>query len=179
MSKRTVAFSGEDPRFLFRHLDPSNNDERQRAIDIELICFPPNEACRPEDMQRRFDKASDIFLVAVDRSTGLVAGFCNGVATNDTRFTDKFFTDISAHEPEGKNVMILGLDVLPEYRGMGLASAIMARFLDEQRAAGRERVYLTCLDHLVKMYEGMGYTDNGTSDSVWGGCAWHEMEVRL
>ncbi|MCQ2428247.1 MAG: GNAT family N-acetyltransferase [Clostridia bacterium] len=169
----------EDGRFVFRHLDPDNAAERARAVETELICFPPNEACRPEDMQRRFDKASEYFLVAVDRSTGLIAGFCNGVATDDTRFTDKFFTDIDAHVPGGKNVMILGLDVRPEYRRQGLATALMARFIEEQRARGCGKVYLTCLDHLVKMYEGMGYRDNGTSDSVWGGCVWHEMEYSL
>ena len=33
---------------------------------------------------------------------------------------DEFFTDISQHKPNGKNVMLLGLDVLPQYRGQGL-----------------------------------------------------------
>ena len=35
-----------------------------------------------------------------------------------------FFTDITLHDPAGENVMILGLDVLPSYRGQGIARGI-------------------------------------------------------
>ena len=31
-----------------------------------------------------------------------------------------FFTDADLYDPEGRNVMLLGLDVLPEYRGRDL-----------------------------------------------------------
>jgi hypothetical protein len=29
------------------------------------------------------------------------------------------------------------------------------------------------------MYERMGFTDLGVSNSVWGGGVWHEMEYRI
>lgn len=59
--------------------------------------------------------------MAIDKNNGKIAGFFNGVATDETSFRDEFFTDISLHRNDGKSVMLLGLDVLPEYRGQGLA----------------------------------------------------------
>ena len=75
--------------------------------------------------------------------------------------------------------MMLGLDVLPEYRGQGLAREIMERYLKREQEIGRKRVVLTCLDEKVKMYEKMGYKDLGISGSVWGGEKWHDMEYVL
>ena len=101
------------------------------------------------------------FLVAVDKETGKIAGFLNGIATDEEVFRDEFFTDITLHNRKGKNIMLLGLDVLPEYRGQGLASEIMERYLKREQEIGRKRVVLTCLDEKVKMYEKMGYKDLG------------------
>ena len=56
-----------------------------------------------------------------------MAGFLNGLATDDEILKDEFFTDASLHNPEGKNVMLLGLDVLPEYRSQGLARELVRR----------------------------------------------------
>ena len=38
--------------------------------------------------------------------------------------------------------MLLGLDVLPEYRGQGLAREIMERYLAWEKGQGRKRVVL-------------------------------------
>ena len=50
-----------------------------------------------------------LFLVAIDKSTGKLAGFLNGVATDEEKFRDEFFTDIDLCDENGKNVMLLGL----------------------------------------------------------------------
>ena len=84
--------------------------------------------------------------------------------------------NITVKNKNGKNIMLLGLDVLPEYRGQGLAREIMERYLAREKGQGRKRVVLTCLDEKVKMYERMGYKDLGISASVWGGEKWHDME---
>jgi hypothetical protein len=34
-------------------------------------------------------------------------------------FGDEFFMDANLYNPDGKNIMLLGLDVLPEYRRQG------------------------------------------------------------
>ncbi len=159
---------------IFRSIKP---EELEQAIIIEQICFPPNEACSPQSMRARIKAAKELFLVAVDEDTGLIAGFLNGIVTDEDSFRDDFFTDSTLHNPAGKNVMLLGLDVLPDYRGNGLAKEIVHRYAERER--GREKLILTCLEEKVSMYEHMGFSDNGIADSAWGGEEWHEMEMRL
>lgn len=163
-------------KFEFRDVRP---DEAEQTIVIEQICFPPNEACLAKSMRERVANAAETFLVAVDKETGKLAGFLNGVATNEEVFRDEFFTDITLHNPEGKNIMLLGLDVLPEYRHQGLAREIMNRYVSREQAKGRKCLYLTCLDGKVEMYKKMGYTDDGISGSMWGGEKWHDMSRRI
>ena len=163
-------------RFVFRNILP---EEADQAARIEEICFPPNEACSERMMRERVAKAPEMFLVAVDRQSGKIAGFLNGLPTDECIFRDAFFTDAELYAPEGKNVMLLGLDVLPEYRGQGLAREIMFRYLRRERERGRESVILTCLDSKVKMYEKMGFQDRGMAQSSWGGEQWHEMNCVL
>ena len=71
--------------------------------------------------------------------------------------------------------MLLGLDVLPEYRGHGLAREIVNQYIAKQRERGGKRLILTCLDEKVGMYKKMGFTDLGIADSTWGNEEWHEM----
>lgn len=163
-------------RFIFRSVRP---EEAEQTVLIEQICFPPNEACAPEHMRERVARASDRFLVAEDPQTGLIAGFLNGIATRETAFRDAFFTDVSLHEPDGKNIMLLGLDVMPEYRGMGLGRALVEKYRLRERDMGSERMVLTCLERLVGMYQKFGFRDLGLSASVWGGESWHEMDLSV
>ena len=169
----------DDPlyeRFLFRTILP---EEAEQAADIEEICFPPNEACPRDVMRERALKVPELFLVAVDKETGRIAGFLNGIATNERAFRDEFFTDAGLHDPEGHTVMLCGLDVLPDYRKQGLARELVDQFGRREQERGRIRLVLTCLENKVKMYRKMGFRDLGMSASVWGGEAWHEMEVYL
>lgn len=159
-------------KFEFRDILPK---EAEQAAEIERICFPPNEACTREMIIRRVEKAPDLFLVAVDRHTGRVAGFLNGLATRESTFRDEFFTDAELHDPDGKNIMLLGLDVLPEYRGQGLAREIVRTYAAREQAKGRRMLLLTCLESKVEMYRKMGFRDEGIANSEWGGEQWHEM----
>ena len=161
--------------FEFRSINP---DEVEQAIAIEQICFPPNEACSPKAMTERIAKVPQLFLVAVDKSTGKLAGFLNGVATDEEKFRDEFFTDIDLCDENGKNVMLLGLDVLPEYRGQGLARELVHRYSRRERANGRKKLFLTCLEQKVEMYKKFGLQDLGIADSTWGGEEWHEMVLK-
>ena len=165
-----------DERFLFRDILP---EEADQAAKIEEICFPPNEACSEKMMLERVAKAPELFLVAVDRQTGRIAGFLSGLSTDESLFRDEFFTDAELYDPKGGNVMILGLDVLPEYSMQGLAREIVSRYLCRERERGRDKVILTCLESKVKMYEKMGFIDLGIAQSTWGGEQWHEMCQKL
>lgn len=163
-------------RFEFRNILPQ---EAEQAALIEKICFPPNEACSETAIKERIAVASGLFFVAINRETGKIAGFLNGVSTNEYSFRDEFFTDASLHDPAGNNVMLLGLDVLPEYRGQGLAKEIMFQYLRRECERDRKMVILTCLKSKVKMYEKMGFHNNGIAQSSWGGEQWHEMSYVL
>lgn len=159
-------------KFEFRTI---RQDEIQQTAHIEQVCFKPKDACTYEDMEARIMKAPELFLVATDKSTGKIAGFINGLATNETRFRDDFFKDASLYNPNGKNIMLLGLAVLPEYREQGLATVLMQLYKEIESEKKRDRLILTCSQQNVGMYEKMGFYDAGLSDSDWGGDKWHEM----
>jgi ribosomal protein S18 acetylase RimI-like enzyme len=163
-------------KFEFRTI---RSEEALQAAEIEEICFPPNEACSKEMMFKRVAKAPELFLVAIDKQTGKIAGFLNGLSTDEDSFRDEFFTDADLYNPNGKNIMLLGLDVLPEYRMQGLASELMASYLRREKENGRNRVLLTCLESKVEMYKKMGFCDHGQANSEWGGETWHEMSQAL
>ncbi len=170
--KRMVALA----QFEFRTIRP---DEVEQAIEIEQICFPPHEACSPNSMRERIAKAPELFLVAADKETGKLAGFLNGLSTKESVFRDEFFTDANLYDPEGENVMLLGLDVLPEYRGQGLARELVAQYRKRELMNNRKCLILTCLADKVEMYQKMGFQDKGISASSWGGEEWHEMITSL
>lgn len=159
-------------KFEFRNIKQS---EKEQAVAIEQICFPPNEACSEKNMIERIEASQELFLVAVDKETRRIAGFLNGIATDECRFRDEFFTDAGLHDPKGRNIMLLGLDVLPEYRRQGLGRELVSQYLQTERERGRKEVFLTCLKSKVEMYKKFGFVDRGISDSIWGGEEWHEM----
>lgn len=161
--------------FIFR---PVEKEEAEQAVAMENVCFPPNEVCSRDMILSRIDRIPDYFLVAEDRDTGKLAAFLSGIATDEERFRDEFFSDAGLHNPDGKNIMILGLNVLPAYRRRGLAREMMRTYLRREYERGRDMVKLTCLPSKIEMYEKMGFTDEGLSNSTWGGELWHEMSHR-
>lgn len=163
-------------QFIFRDILWEEADE---AVRIEQICFPPHEACSEKHMKERIAKAPEMFLVAIHKESGEMAGFLNGLATEESVFRDEFFLDANLYEPKGAHVMLLGLDVLPKYRGQGLAKEIVRQYRMREQARGRKSLILTCLDEKVSMYERMGFQDLGISASTWGNEEWHEMSIQL
>jgi GNAT superfamily N-acetyltransferase len=154
-------------------------DEAEQAAVIEQICFPPHEACSRQHMYERVYAAPEMLLVAVDKATGKLAGFLSGLATNERLFRDEFFTDARLHDPKGKTVMLLGLDVLPEHRMQGLARELVNRYAQREAANGRKLLILTCVEEKVEMYKRMDFEDKGISASLWGGEQWHEMTRKI
>lgn len=157
---------------IYRNILPSEGTE---AAAVESICFPPNEAEAPEYITARAAAVPELFLAAYDEQAGRLAGFINCISTDEESFRDGFFTDLSLHDKDGANVMILGLEVLPEYRGHGIARALMDFLKTEAAGLGKKRLVLTCLDDKVDMYRAMGFEDLGAAQSSWGGESWHEM----
>lgn len=154
-------------------------DDAEEATGIEAICFPPSEACTLPIMKERIQYAARSFLVAMDRETGKMVGFINALCTDEESLRDELFTDISLHNPNGKNVMICSVAVLPQYQGRGIAREMVRELLLEQRKLGKKCAILTCVPGKVKMYKKFGFMDRGESQSTWGGEKWHEMWCTL
>ena len=163
-------------RFDFRMI---NDDEADEAAAVEAECFPPKEACTLEHMRDRVKAAGEIFLVAVDKETGRMAGFVNGIATNGDDFTDDYFTNASLHDKDGKKIMICGICVRPEYQKQGLARELVYNYCRREWERGRRSLILTCKEQKVKMYKKFGFTDRGEANSSWGGQKWHKMDILL
>ena len=72
------------------------------------------------------------------------------------------------HDPDGTNIMLLGLDVLPEHQHQGLARELMEQYKEREQVKGRKKLILTCLPDKVEMYKKFGFKDHGIGDSVWG-----------
>ena len=149
----------------------------QDAAEVERICFPPNEACTAKIMEQRVRICADAFLTVWDDDR--MIGFIDGLATDEEHLRDEFYRDASLHDSNGRNVMIMGLDVLPEYRGQGIASALMKEYTAMQKRAGRQRLVLTCLADKIPMYAHMGFRNLGVSDSLWGNEQWYEMDMDI
>ena len=74
---------------------------------------------------------------------------------------------------------MLSLEILPEYRGKGIASAIMERYQKREKERKTETIHLTCHIPLVSFYEELGFQHIGPSPSVWGGVSWEDMIYTL
>lgn len=159
-------------------ITPSSENAKDLA-ELEAICFPPNEACSPEMVEKRLRSMPELWLCAKDSSNGKTVGFICGYASSKERIVDEMFEDTALYEPEGKNIMILGVEVHPDYRGKGIAAGLMEEYKVRMKAMGKEKLVLTCHDRLIGFYERFGFEDMGISGSKWGGETWYDMELVL
>jgi len=67
----------------------------------------------------------------------------------------------------------------PEYQKKGIAAKLMNYIKDVAKNAGREKMILTCKEHLIKYYEGFGYVNQGVSKSTHGDAVWYDMVADL
>lgn len=149
------------------------------VAEIEAICFPAAEAAPRKSFQDRITTFPDYFLVAQSKSDGRLIGFINGCVTNSPVIYDELFYDTSHHIPDGQNLTVFGLDVIPEYRRQGIAALLMKQFIQLGKESGRKNVLLTCKKQLVHYYESFGYVNEGLSQSSHGGAVWYDMILAL
>ncbi len=159
-------------RFIIREI---HTEESFQAAQIEKACFAPHEACSEKMIQERIYKAADLFLVAIDQNSGNMIGFINGISTDEDEFRDEFFDHAELHDPNGKNMMILGFCVLPMYQKQGIGKTLMYAFMRREFDKKRESLILTCAKSKIRMYEKFGFQNRGISHSTWGGEQWYEM----
>ncbi len=155
---------------LIRAAAPS---DAAALAEIEAVCFPAAEAASLEAMTARLARFPECFLVA--ELDGTPIGFVGGCVTDRPELPDVLYENAALHRPEGLWQTVFGLDVLPEYRGQGVARRLLQGLIDLARQRGRAGVVLTCKDHLVSYYASFGFRRRGVSASTHGGAVWNDM----
>jgi ribosomal protein S18 acetylase RimI-like enzyme len=147
------------------------------CFQVEISGFPPEEAATKETIRLRIDSFPQGFLVA--EMAGSVIGMLNSASTHKDDISDEELKQLIGHDPNGRNMVVFALAVLPEYRKQGIARQLMQRFAEEARRLQKQNILLMCKQHLIAYYESMGFTRMGLSKSTHGGAEWHEMRLRL
>lgn len=151
-------------------------EDLDRVAKVESLCFPPEEAASRKSLGDRINHFPESFLVA-ELSDKTVIGFINGCVTDEDRIYDEMFEKADAHNPGGAYQSVFGLDVIKEWRGRGVAAALMRRFMEDAEKMGRKGMILTCKERLISYYEKFGYQNRGVSGSVHGGAVWYDMQL--
>ncbi len=117
-------------------------EDLDRIVEIEAVCFPPAEAAPQESFEERLAAFPEYFLVA--EADGLLIGIINGCVTNSPVIYDELFHSTQHPIPDGKNLPVFGLDVIPENRRQGIAAQLMNHCIQIARYTNRSNVILTC-----------------------------------
>ncbi|CAH2215440.1 GNAT family N-acetyltransferase [Tepidibacter aestuarii] len=144
---------------------------------IEADCFPKAEAATKEVFRERLSVFPEGFLAG--EIYGQVIGFINGGLTDSNSIKDEFFESMDFHNPNGKNMVIFGLDVHPSHQKKGYAKELMKAFISMCKEKNISNVILTCKQPLIKYYEQFGYVNQDVSESVHGGSTWYDMNLKL
>ena len=144
-----------------------------RVTEIEYICFPAEQAATRAAFEQRIKTFPSHFILLEHEGTPI--GFVNGAVLDARYIEDEMYERTDSHNERGAYQSVYGLDVLPEYRGRGLAHKLMARLIDQAKKEGRRGVTLTCLEEKIGFYETMGFKNEGVSDSSHGGVVWNNM----
>ena len=144
-----------------------------RVTEIEYICFPAEQAATRAAFEQRIKTFPSHFILLEQEGTPI--GFVNGAVLDERYIEDEMYELTDSHNERGAYQSVYGLDVLPEYRGRGLAHKLMAQLIDQAKKEGRRGVTLTCLDEKIGFYETMGFKNEGVSASSHGGVVWNNM----
>lgn len=144
-----------------------------RVTEIEYICFPAEQAATRAAFEQRIKTFPSHFILLEHEGTPI--GFVNGAVLDARYIEDEMYERTDSHNEQGAYQSVYGLDVLPEYRGRGLAHKLMAQLIDQAKKEGRRGVTLTCLEEKIGFYETMGFKNEGVSDSSHGGVVWNNM----
>jgi len=147
------------------------------CYEVEIACWPPEEAAAKETVERRIARFPRGFFVA--ESDGRVIGMLNSCCTDREDLGDEELKQLVGHDVDGRNMVVFAVGVLPEFRKQGVAAALMVRFIGLARELKKENVLLICKSDLVAYYEGFGFVHAGLSRSMHGGATWQQMVLKL
>lgn len=144
-----------------------------KVVKTETICFPKAEAASRESFKDRLNTFPESFLVA-EWDAELV-GFINGSVIEEKIIRDEYYSAVSFHNPRGAYQSIFGLDVLPQYRGKGIAAMLMKELIIVAKEAERKGMTLCCKEEKIPYYQKFGFVAIGKSDSEHGNAVWYDM----
>lgn len=160
--------------YTIRMVEP---DDLTACHTVEANSFPPGEAAWTTSLETRINNYPEGFLVC--ECEGKVVGQVNSGATDKDDISDEEFKQLIGHDPDGDNIVIFSLSVMPEFRKRGVGSKLLTRFVEQAKDLGKSKVMLLCKEDMVDYYARHGFRDNGISASSHGGAMWHEMILPL
>jgi ribosomal protein S18 acetylase RimI-like enzyme len=159
---------------IIRNVRPSDLDG---CLEVEVCGFPEEEAASRETIQDRIETFPQGFLVA--ELDGRIIGMLNSTSTNRQDIADQELKKMAGYDPDGRNIIVFALAVLPEYRRRGIARRLMLKCIEESKRLGKGKILLMCKSGLIGYYERMGFAHVGLSASTYGGAEWHEMSYSI
>ena len=152
-------------------------DDLAAIHTIEAVCFPANQAASLDTLSKRLAVFPQHFWLIEDN--GAIAGFINGMITNNDVVKDEMFKNADLHIEDGSWQSVFGLAVSPHYRNKGYAAKLLDHLAGVSKKSGRRGIVLTCEAHLVPFYEKLGFLNAGLSASVHGGDVFFDMRKAL
>lgn len=160
--------------YQIREVTPKDLDA---VCYVENACFPPAEAASRAAFQTRIAAFPERFLVA--ENSGKIIGIINGCCTTAPYLGDELYEADCPHSLSHPWQTVFGLAVLPEYQHQGIAKALMKALVSRCKAGNQIGVILTCKEEKIPMYEHMGFSCRGESDSSHGGAKWFDMVMEF
>lgn len=148
-----------------------------RLYEIEVSCFPKEEAASKQSLIERFQIFPGNFLV-MEKNQNII-GFINGSFTDAEAVCDAFYHDATLHQESGSNACVFGISIIEEYRGRGLGSALLEAFCAMAKHKHKKAVILTCKEKYIPFYEHCGFICLGISSSSHGNAVWYDMIYRI
>ena len=152
-----------------------NIDDAKALSSVEAECFPSSEAAAAEEIRERLEVYPSHFLLLY--RNGKLAGFIDGMVTNEKDLTDEMYEKASLHDEKGAWQMIFGLNTIPSCRREGCAARLVEAFKKQAEEEGRRGIVLTCKDQLVHYYAKFGFQNEGVSGSTHGNVVWYQMRL--
>ncbi|EDV25186.1 putative N-acetyltransferase C9.02c [Trichoplax sp. H2] len=157
-------------------LRPIIQADMETICQIELECFPIEEAATPAQLMDRFNVASDLFLGY--EINGKIVAFICGTRSNDNLLT---FQSMYEHAANGKTLCIHALCVTSNFRRQGIASILLKHYIEyiKQAIPSISVINLIAHDYLIPFYEKAGFQCLGLSSVVQGKFSWYNCQMIL
>jgi len=151
-------------------------EDLDACFNVESRCYT-SEGASKEKIGKRIEIFPKGFLVA--EHDAKIVGIINSASTNKDDISDEELKEMIGHEPDGKNIVIFSIAVLPGFQGKGISKLLMEKFIETSKELGKNKILLICKKNLIEYYKKYGFILLGKSKSKHGGFEWFEMSLNL